>query len=533
MTTLYNLHHIQKYDENQRHLHTKTAQKRRVGDVSIGDSVTHRSRFFAWLRQYAASKPFLLVGCTLLVLSHLAPAYGATGQNPVEPAVSPRGSDVSTLPAEYPAASWMPLLSPLLSPTLVVHADVNGKKMPAYVDTGAMLTTMSIPVAIKLGVLTEDTAEGEKIRVYDAHGNLLEGERLPVGKISIGAHTWTNCSAIVVGDSPDLFLLGADLLQDVDLLIAAEEGLLGVFDAGQAPRLPSDRVAHVERRGKQLIAKASAMPALDDAPLQAGKPIQVPRAVPFSLVVDTGAAETSLPVLVGVEGKLPISLAYENTTTAVGGAQTTRGRFILDPLYVGDPAIPVGKVVAMGSTIDNGTGFGLLGNDVLMRQRTVVSFRNQEIRFQEKTARPSVRWRGPAGQRCYEDANDPKSAPRPCIGVSLAPVAPERRSSELADLCVQIDVDRSYQSKTLEVLIGVEDDKQQPLINGMLRAFITVGPEGAQPCFALWRQLKTMGLHESAQISLRWVRTEGMEWPCNPMKTHCILFTGSLPRLDL
>jgi hypothetical protein len=436
-------------------------------------------------------------------------SQGAAGT----PRVSAHGSDLSDLPQLYPDGDWVPIEAPILSMAVLVKVKVNGDTAVATLDTGAMTTTMSAVVAERLGIIDEGTPRGRPVRAIDAHGSVIMGEKLRLGELAIGRHRWIDVEVTVLGDAPDLFLVGADLLREVDLYIAADEGMVGVFDAGRGPVEAADRVVRLERSDRQLVVTAQAKGG-------AGGTVR------FPLIVDTGAWNTSVPLLVGINGGLSADLGYESTTVAVGGEQTNRGRFVLDPMTLGPDAVPVGRVLAIGSTLDNEGGIGLLGNDVMMRQHTIVSFRRAELRLRSAPMRPPTRDRGPGGVTC----SDAAGTRIPCVSVAI--VTKPDDTYEAADLpgaCLKIDVDESFSGKTLELAItGVSND----LMNGgAIRAFMTANDAGAHACFHLWRQLEKLGIGAGTPLSLRWVRTEGVQWPCDPMKTRCITFTGPLAKL--
>ncbi len=449
-----------------------------------------------------------------------------------EPPRSPAGSDLSTLPSRYPQGVWLPIEAPLLSMQLVTKVRVNGTPATATLDTGAMSTVMSVPMAAKLGVLSAYTPRGRAVKAFDAHGDVIEGERLPLGELHIGAHRWVDAEVLVIGDQPGLFLIGADLLQSVDLYLAADEGLVGLFEPGAAPVEPSDRAVSLIVGERQLQVKATARSAQGD-------PVQ------FPLIVDTGASGTSVPALVGVNGGLPADLAYESRTLAVGGESRNRGRFVLDPLHLGDEVVSAGRVLALGSTMARGEGAGLLGNDVMMRHHTVISFARGKMWLRPLPPRPALRTTGPGGVRCTSalpsdkgdaDASVESARSVPCIHVGLREpdanvVMPD---DAMQDLCLQVDVARAYAGKTLELAITAQDERGEELFNGgALRAFVTVNGEGQHGCFTLWRQLDRLGLEQGSRVQLRWVRTEGILWPCDPMRTQCLTFTGPLARLKV
>lgn len=269
---------------------------------------------------------------------------------PREPRVSANGSDLSDLPQLYPDGDWLPIEAPLLSMAVVTPVEVNGEKTVATLDTGAMGTTMSMPVAEALGVF-DNGRRGRRVTATDAHGQQLSGEKILLGEVGIGRHRWTDVEVTVLGDQPELFLVGADLLRDLDLLVAADEGLVGVFSAGRGPAEGADRVVDLQVSDRQLIAIGSAASV-------AGAEVN------FPLIVDTGAWNTSVPLLTGINGGLAADTSFESVTVAVGGEQTNRGRFVLHPLRL--DGVPVGRVLAIGSTMRGGAGdpaggLGLLG----------------------------------------------------------------------------------------------------------------------------------------------------------------------------
>lgn len=431
-----------------------------------------------------------------------------------EPRVSAQGSDLSDLPQLYPDGDWLVIDAPLLSMAVVVKIQVNGDPIVATLDTGAMGTTMSTPVAERLGILDEDTPRGRPVRAIDAHGNVIMGEKISLGEVRIGKHRWVDVDVTVLGDQPDLFLIGADVLQDVDMFLAADEGLVGVFEGGRGPREDTDRIVRLDRGERQLLVRATAQGTRGREPVQ------------FQLIVDTGAWNTSVPLLVGINGGLPADVGYESTTVAVGGEQTNRGRFVLEPMMLGGDRVPVGKVLAIGSTLDAQGGLGLLGNDVMMRQHTLLSFARSEMRLKPVAARPPSRSRGPGGAPC----SDADGNAAPCVSVAVV----EKRDgafepADLPGVCLQISVDEVYAGKTLE--LAITGASNELMNGGAIRAFMTANQDGAHACFHLWRQLDRLGFTANTGLSLRWVRTENVQWPCDPMKTRCITFTGPLAKL--
>jgi hypothetical protein len=354
-------------------------------------------------------------------------------------------------------------------------------------------------------------ARGTVVRAIDAHGNAIMGEKVRLGDLYLGRHRFTDIEVTVVGEQPELFLIGADVLREVDLFIAGDEGLLGVFGVGRGPRDDRDQVVSLVSGANQLVVEAEAEGTQGS--------------VPFRLIVDTGAWNTSVPLIVGINGGLPADTAFEAITLAVGGEQENRGRFVLKPLRLGPERAAVGRVLAIGSTRQHGGAVGLLGNDVMMRHHTVISFARGQMWFRALAERPAQRMRGPGGQPCVDDAGDS----RPCLAVRMAESHSEKYdATDLPGVCLEIVVDKSFANKTLELAITGPDGD---LFNGgAIRAFVTANDTGAVWCSHVWKQLDHLGVTAQTPLSLRWVRTEGIQWPCDPMKTRCITFTGPLAK---
>ena len=460
---------------------------------------------------------FLMLGFSVSSSSSAAPedtdAHGETKHN--QPPVSVWGSDVSLLPTQYPQGNWLALQGPVRGNEPRVLVRIAGHEIDAVLDTGAMTSLMSRPLAKRLG-LEERTRKSKSVMLMDSHGDTAKGHRLAIPLVSMQKHEWVDAEFLVFGEQPELLLIGADLLQDVDILLAAEEGWIGLFEAGQAPALPNQVVIPVERERRQLNVQAAAKNTRKHL-------------IPFSLVVDTGATHTSVPALTGINHGLAADLSYAVQTRAVGGEQESRGRFVLDPLFVGKSHHDVGLVLALASTIQNGEGEALLGNDVLMRNYTLISFQKEELRFAPSPPRPAYRILGPAGARCEKS----KRPERACLQVRLdTPATLDARPDALPGICLAVDADPVYAGRSMELTITARDERGRDLFaGGVLQALVTVGPHGLQKCFPLWPHLAHLGLNAKSRLSLRWVRGEGFRWSCDAEQTECLAFTGPVATL--
>lgn len=458
----------------------------------------------------------------IFYLGGMAAALAAQGelrspppQGAALPPVSALGSDVSELPILYPDGNWLPLDGPARAMEPRVRVSLNGRQVIAVLDTGAMTSLMSQPMAEKLG-LAHLVRAGKSVKVMDSHGEMALGHRVAVPRVSLRRHEWVNAEFLVFGVQPDLLLIGADLLQDVDILLAAEEGWVGLFDGGRAPELPNEVVIPVRKTRRQLNVAAFARSARHAL-------------VPFTLVVDSGATHTSVPAWTGINSGLPADLKYAVQTISVGGAQEARGRFVLDPLWLGPAMHKVGLVLALPSTIHNGEGEALLGNDVLLRNLTLISFQKEEVRVVPSPARPPYRVLGPGGVRCPNSTRPEKA----CLEVRLdTPADVQPRPDALPGICLAVDAAPAYAGQSLELTITALDEKDREIFaGGVLRALVTVGSQGLQKCFPLWPHLAHLGLKADSRLSLRWVRGEGFRWPCDAEQTECLAFTGPMAPL--
>jgi hypothetical protein len=426
-----------------------------------------------------------------LVLGALASA--PAGAREVQPPVSPTGADLPTSPKRWPGV-WVPIEAPMLGGRLDVRVLVNRTETVATLDTGADHTTMDLATAARLGVVRRFTPQGEPLRVSDANDNVVRGERLPLGLLGIGAHRWADVSVDVI-DSPNAhFLIGMDILESLDLLIVANEGVVGLFDAGKAPIPRGAKRVRLKRKHDKLLVDGR-------APSSKRKPVR------FGFYLDTGAMSTSVPVAVGIEGGLPAHVGLAAAVSGVSSTQERRGAFVLDPLLLGTEQIDVGPVLATGAVIGRGAGRGLLGMDVMSTHVTVVSPARRAMWLVPAPKRPSQRTRGVGPARCD-------------VGGCLSATLIEQRGELLANVIV----DEGYHGRVVELALTFEDHNGRPLLNGTaLNFYVTASPEGFAGAIDV-SELRKLGVDARSRIRLAWVRNENVTWPCNALATHCVLW---------
>lgn len=465
------------------------------------------------------STPLLLVICAAIFAtsSNATPKGEASfsGNIGVPDAL---GSDISPLPARFPRGHWERIDDYILGPSLQVSVVVNGHRISAVLDSGAQSTTLSYPVAKALGIRTK--GKGVKnARVIDAHGKKMGATRTVARDILFGGRAFENVEVLVVGNAPGMFVIGYELLAAFDLFIAADHGLIGFFPPGESPRLNGSATFDVGGRARRQMYVTGL------APDTSGKQ----QAIRF--LVDTGASQTSIPARIGLERKLKASTAFESRHGSVSGVQRLRGRFVLNPLYLvaEEGEASVGRVLAVGDPA--GRSFGLLGLDVIARHHTILSPSTGEIRMSQPALPDGYRTRGPNGVLCTKDGR-----PTPCLSLALRPLDDGNNDwlpkQAIQDFCLAVDVDKAYRGQTLELAVTAYDQKNHALfVGGALHIFLSIPNEGVSTCLSLYDSLEQLGLEKDAQLSLRFVRAAGFEWPCDPKLTRCMRFTGPAVRV--
>ena len=429
----------------------------------------------------------------------------------VEPPQDKDGDDRSLLPEQFPTGVWLPIMGPLGNGQIGVQASINDRVTVGVLDTGATISLMGESLAAELDLVSEYQPKGRPINARDAHGDLIRGELLPMESLQLGSHRFTQKSLLVVEKDFDLFLIGADVLRDLDIYLATDEGLVGLFAAGKSPRFPRASTVTLKRESDALFAKGG-IPKEPDAT--------------FELLVDTGATTTSVPIMVGLNHLFPVDVRFETMTKAVSSVREMRGRFVLDPLLLGSNRVSVGKVLGLGATFSGGDHHGLLGNDVLSNHRTLISIHSQLMRLENRPHRPPYRRFSAGGKRCISEQ---KVIPCLKTGISkrtsLAPVG------TMENIFVEVTAHENYGGRSLELLLNLRDpDGRELLAGGQLRVYTTVGPRGAHHSYDLPAQLSAFGVDENTQTELVWVRSKNFTWPCSPEQTECLTYTN-LPGL--
>ncbi|HEY1098344.1 MAG TPA: retroviral-like aspartic protease family protein [Myxococcota bacterium] len=265
---------------------------------------------------------------------------------------------------------------------VVVDGVIDGPARVAVdvvIDTAAERTVVAPALAQRLGLTPSGTHT-----IKDASGTDVDGGEVVLPDVVVAGVRFVGITAVVPTTAlrDDLFLLGADALRHVDVVVDGPLGLLALPAAGAA----------LCEAGVDVADDADDADDADVIELAVDARFSVSASAPggngigtFDLVVDTGAPLTAVPVHVGLEAMLPADVAEKATLKGASGTvDERRGRFMLRPLSLG--LVQVGAV----SALEVGDDVGVLGNDVLGRGRVVISAARRALAFL-----PSRASRGP------------------------------------------------------------------------------------------------------------------------------------------
>ena len=415
------------------------------------------------------------------------------------------GVDVAEAPARFPDGHFVPLLGPLRRYSPSVVGVVDGTATPVTIDSGAWTTMISRRTADDLGLSGRVDAATENGGVIDIHEARAEG-RFIVVDFSVGPyHSDVQRVLVVPGEHP-LFLVGLDVLQRYDLLVVADEGLIGFFDKGMGPHRDDDLVlAATPDRWRRIHVRGSAPGAKKTARCD--------------MLVDTGAEVTGFPSAPGVDAGVPADLRFRLTVRGILSEEEKRGHFLLRPLSLDDT--DVGTVSAVESLNARGTEGGNVGTNVLLRYETLLDFDRPSVRFHLPPERPDHRDLGPGGVRCRGG----------CISVAVRSatvsewdaqdelrykhvpsrqhreVDEDRRFSRDDRVCLAVAVDPVWAKHKLELL--VTDDRLGGKLGGdAITIVVNVPNEGFHRCLPLPRATQALGLAAADPVALRFVRAD-------------------------
>lgn len=364
-----------------------------------------------------------------------------------EPPVDDEGYDGSRL-APLEGVSWLPLLDG--GRKGVPFVDVTARvTFPALLDTGAQISMMPRALVEDIGAVPVLDDKGEPLvrGMVDALGGTSFAAIMNVPLIALGAFELVDVRVAVPLDANDdgsasttWPVIGFPELARMDVLLAADSGVVGLFAAGTAPPLENARevVVAIHDNAPFVVART-----------REGRELR--------MVLDTGASSTTLPRALGLD---EVAGLAENVR--VLGGRTSVGRAFAPPLWLGAGADAAPVALAMRAVDLTSSGTGLLGGDALMEHRTLLSAKRGTL------AIAPARWGSPRrvqwrGQKCAQGA---------CIEARLIRCPPSRGA--LDQTCVELAVDPSI-DVALAIDVRLFDDK------GSLRprAMTAVMPAGS------------------------------------------------------
>lgn len=301
-----------------------------------------------------------------------------------EPPQDLHGLDVATLPQRFPEGSWLPLTDGVAP--LLVEGRVNGVSTELQLDTGSTSFLVGRDHAARLHLQPDPDRYGTL--ELEAFGKVLQAPRADA-TVQLGGVSLDVAVALIPGDQP--FVVGYQALAQLDVYVAIDEQVVGVFDAGAGP-LPAEAVA------VPLLATPAGVPEVVVG--------AVGRRARFTF--DTGAGGCLLPAS-WTGGLTRVGSYRAHSIHGVGEVPLVDG----GPWVVG--GLEVGQVLPGISAGDTGT----VGLDVVGRFQVLISARRGHAYFGQRARMPPTRALGERGAPCQKDGRV-----TPCIAVTLS-AAPE------------------------------------------------------------------------------------------------------------
>ena len=188
--------------------------------------------------------------------------------------------------------------------------------------------------------------------------------------------------------------------------------------------------------------------------------------------------------------------------TGMQSTTTTKGAYRMDRFELGRERLDLGRVHAVRGEVS------LLGNDVTMRHRAMLSTERATLDLAALPIRPPTRTPGPDGAAC---------ASGPCARVAVD-VTPANAP------CLRVDIDGVWRGRVIEGLVDVLDDDSASAVGGGLFFFhVRVPDEGVHVCLDVDGALSTWQVPAKSTTSLLRFHTRA-ETGCGA--EACFGFTG-------
>lgn len=444
---------------------------------------------------FVASFAGCLVACCALSVAvvDVAHAGGLARPRSGEPAGDARG-DVATLPQKYPEATWLPL--DLVGLRLRTTLLLNGVPVPVILDTGAATTVVNPDVAHRIG-LDAPLVVRHPIQTVDANSDRVDGYLADIDAVVIGAVRVRGVRAAVLPMPGELtVLIGYDVLAHVDLFFAVDEGLIGIFAPGKGPPPP---------RSQSLRITTVEVPMLFVPFDESGREAE-------NFILDTGSPVTLLDRAKGDAFGLPLDARFQSLVTGVSGkSRTTTGAYRVPSFRIGHERVDIGPVVALRGEVS------LLGNDVTLRHRTLLSSDNALLSLSPLPVRPGTRSTGPDGKPC---------AAGPCVAVAIG-----EQPAEKGGPCLSIDIDAAWSGQTVAGLVDVLGASGDSAVGGGLFFFeARVPAAGMHVCVDTVSALRTWKVPPTAAKQGTTTSLLRFHVPAEPAckQDLCVGFTGAI-----
>jgi hypothetical protein len=375
--------------------------------------------------------------------------------------------DIADLAQKKPDAVWYPL-DLLRGKRIRAHVNIKGHDFALILDTGSYATMLTVDAAKEIGLL------GHGDHVGLSHGIDVNGARMTsritdLGDFDFGKVRVTGVPAEILEakkfESSD-GVIGFDVIANVDLLFAVDQGLLGVFRPSEGTLTARDNVLKLEihHRGPHVAVH------FDDGMEFA----------PFTL--DTGAPTSCIQESLGKEYRLVLDKRFARP---MGGWTRKRikssGATVIPHLRLGDERVDVGSVMMEHVGLAN-----LIGLDVLLRQRTLMSPDRHELHLAPMPVRPPQRSAGPDG--------------KPCDGGACVLASVEEQDGAP---CAQLLVGPAWGGKHVTALVEVVDDDGNTRLGGGYFVFHADVPDGGgAACLDPEHVLPAYDIQKGARVSL-------------------------------
>ncbi|HEY1099738.1 MAG TPA: retropepsin-like aspartic protease [Myxococcota bacterium] len=378
-----------------------------------------------------------------------------------EPAVDHDG-DVATLPTKHRDGVWLPI--DMVGLRLRTTVKLNGVDVPVILDTGAQVTVLSREVATLIG-LDAPAVVRRPVKLSDFNGRIVDAWSAEIDAVIVGPVRVRGVRAVVADVPPELVAIGYDVLAHTDLYFAVDEGVVGVFAPGKGPSLP---------RAKRVQMATLAAPLVPGPLDDSGR-----TTVPFT--IDTGSPRTTIEDVKGDAVALPLDERFAGPLPGAHSTSTSTGAYRVERFKLGRERVDLGRVYALRAAQS------VLGNDVTMRHRTVLSSERAQITFAPVPIRPDRRSHGPDGVAC---------ANGPCARVAID-------TKDDGSPCLRLDIDAAWNGRTLEGLVDVLDADSGSAVGGGLFFFhVRVPAMGVHLCTDVDRALATWQVPASSTTSL-------------------------------